>query len=339
MSRDTNQQYEITESMRLENLARVTFTKPVPKNIISHHAGSVLTQESENDTSNIVETIDYIHAYFEKNAYSSENLIANESVTISKDQLVELLQQLGYRILFSTNYEEQVMNVFNDLITRYLGSLVVKFTEIQVQNFTVKFSAPTNDYGYKLRKLCGRGRLDEVIELLIRGCDIGASDGDLQTSLHYACESNRVDVIKLLYEFSLNKLLLLNSQCKYGFTPLHSACNFGNLDSVRLLLEYKDEIDVNLRDNHGKSVLHVAAARGYENIVDELISFGMNLSVVCKRNMTPLHDCAFFGHMSMYAKYVKHDCFNPTIHDCLGYAAYDYGENVLLFPPNNAFAN
>ena len=54
-------------------------------------------------------------------------------------------------------------------------------------------------------------------------------------------------------------------------TPLHVACQFGQLNAVKMLHESFDA-DIEARTVHGRTPLHLAAAQGFDKVVEYLIS-------------------------------------------------------------------
>lgn len=148
-------------------------------------------------------------------------------------------------------------------------------------SFLEKYRAPGYHFGQRMRRFAGRGEVDAVAELIIRGCSVNTADGEALSSLHYASEFNRVHVIEKIAELcpphdsdegheKSHEKLLLNCHDKYGWTPLHFAAHHGNVDCVNVLL--KLGADVMSKDVVGKTPLHAAAARGKHYIVDPLLA-------------------------------------------------------------------
>jgi hypothetical protein len=50
--------------------------------------------------------------------------------------------------------------------------------ELIFLQFVQIFKAPAYNYGQHLRKNAGRGKVDELCHLIIRGCDSNTADGD-----------------------------------------------------------------------------------------------------------------------------------------------------------------
>ena len=65
-------------------------------------------------------------------------------------------------------------------------------------SFVSSFYAPSYYYGQRLRRFAARGCIDDVLLLLARGCDVNTSDGEGLSSLHYASEFNKTEVIQAL---------------------------------------------------------------------------------------------------------------------------------------------
>jgi ankyrin repeat protein len=75
-----------------------------------------------------------------------------------------------------------------------------------------------------------------------------------------------MDQLALLYGKNIN---LVNHQ---GMTPLHYASECGHEDAVRALIRANEAIDVNARDLKGKTPLCLAVERGFDRIVELLVS-------------------------------------------------------------------
>ncbi|OQR99234.1 ankyrin repeat domain 39 [Achlya hypogyna] len=92
------------------------------------------------------------------------------------------------------------------------------------------------------------------------------------TSLHYAAQWDRVDVVSYL----LRKGATVDSRL-CGATALHRAAFRGAANCVRLLLEHN--ADVNLPDTSFgdlRTAIHKAASQGHEDIVQLLLVAGAN---------------------------------------------------------------
>ncbi|AFZ10868.1 Ankyrin (plasmid) [Oscillatoria nigro-viridis PCC 7112] len=74
---------------------------------------------------------------------------------------------------------------------------------------------------------------------------------------------------------------------------IHMAACDGDIDTVRLHLD--QGIDVNIRDEFGKTPLYWAADRGKKNVVEMLIANGADVNIKNKYEQTPLNAAAIRG--------------------------------------------
>ena len=101
------------------------------------------------------------------------------------------------------------------------------------------------------------GHLEVVKELLLVNQDIClARDRKGKTSLHIAVLKGRVEVLKELVQARPNSILLRTGR---GETILHLCVKHYQLDALKFLVEtINDNNFVNLKDNDGLTVLHLA---------------------------------------------------------------------------------
>ena len=235
---------------QLQNIQSVHFTAPLVKSIISCHSGSILSDPEPH-----IELADTI----EKKARDLFNKVEEENGhtgKIPRSHLSEMLLQLGYNL-----NPEVIQSVIDKTC------LEDPLDERGWLTFLERYQAPSYFYGQRLRQFCGRGQLQEIMELLCRGCDVNCGDGEGLTSLHYAAEANHPEVIQTLSNLSGNRLIV-NAQDKYGWTPLHSACHHGNVDCVKLLI--KLGANVQLTERVGKTPLHLAVAQAWLTLLSSL---------------------------------------------------------------------
>ncbi len=106
------------------------------------------------------------------------------------------------------------------------------------------------------------------------------------TPLHYACCHGDAEVTRLLiiqYKYSIKSL------SKHGQTPVHLAAQYGHTDTLRVLMEHSNNSHpeteeatnepphsssaiVTLRDDHGNTPLHNAAAHGQLRALKYLVN-------------------------------------------------------------------
>jgi ankyrin repeat protein len=85
-----------------------------------------------------------------------------------------------------------------------------------------------------------------------------------------AVRENYIEVIELIL-----KKIDVNSKDDDGRTPLHWAALYGHTDIVRIFLD--NRADPTVTDSDGENPLHLAAIYGHTDIVKELIEAGAEL--------------------------------------------------------------
>jgi ankyrin repeat protein len=99
----------------------------------------------------------------------------------------------------------------------------------------------------------------------------------------------------LTMEFLLDKGVDINVRDNNGKTPLHDAAGLGNLKAMEFLLD--KGVDINVRDNNGKTPLHDAAGLGNLKAMEFLLDKGVDINVRDNNGRTPLHDAAGLGNL------------------------------------------
>ncbi len=189
---------------------------------------------------------------------------------------------------------------------------VASLSESEFLTWYEHFYADPFFYGQRMRMSAGRGLVTEVKQMLHRQCNINTANGEGLTSLHYACEYNRPEIVDLLIELG-GDALVVNAEDKYGWTPLHCAVHHGNIQCVKRLLSHPS-IQIESVNKQGKTALHLGCAHNRGTIVFLLLSHGANVLTRDNRNFTPLHDAAYRGHNSLYEELVQ-DCKSKGIFD------------------------
>ncbi|MGI2029028.1 ankyrin repeat domain-containing protein [Endozoicomonas acroporae] len=129
-------------------------------------------------------------------------------------------------------------------------------------------------------------RTDTAMMLLkADNIDINVKDKIHCTALHYALYTYNKADSKIVMEELLktSDIAVVNQGGKEGRTPLHVAAYKNIPDAVRKLLAIKD-IKVNQKDDHGDTALHIAAKRGNTKIVEILLDTAVGIDVNAKNN-------------------------------------------------------
>lgn len=292
--------------------------------ICSKDSGTILSQDDPVVPLSTADT--------EKACLTFQNAL-KESTT--EEVLTTVDKVMLYNLLLNDNFISKDFDkeIVENVIERYYKGPQDMDERIFLQ-FLQSFKAPAYNYGQHLRRNAGRGKVDQLCDLIIRGCDSNTADGDGLTSLHYACEFNKVKVVEKLYE--LNKDLLINAKDKNGFTPLHCAVHHGSEGCVKLLIELG--AIVTIRNSVGKTPLHLGAGQDRLDVCEILINAGGDLNDQDFQGFTPLHDAAYKGHPKLHQKFLNMITpipINLNLKDKLGYLASDYlGNYQYEFPPD-----
>nr|XP_045001828.1 unconventional myosin-XVI isoform X2 [Jaculus jaculus] len=194
--------------------------------------------------------------------------------------------------------------------------------------------------GGSLLHLCARYDNAFITEVLIdRGVNVNHQDEDFWTPMHIACACDNPDIVLLLVLAGANVLL----QDVNGNIPLDYAGE--GTESSSILLAYLDEngVDftslrqmklqrpmsmladvrqlvlaggnVNEKNDEGVTLLHMACASGYKEVVSLILEHGGDLNITDDQFWTPLHLAAKYGQTNLVKLLLLHQA-NPNIMNC-----------------------
>ncbi|XP_006894682.1 PREDICTED: unconventional myosin-XVI-like [Elephantulus edwardii] len=194
--------------------------------------------------------------------------------------------------------------------------------------------------GGSLLHLCARYDNAFITEVLIdRGVNVNQQDEDFWTPMHIACACDNPDIVLLLILAGANVLL----QDVNGNIPLDYAVE--GTESSSILLTYLDEngVDmtalrqmklqrpmsmltdvkhflssggnVNEKNDEGVTLLHMACASGYKEVVSLILEHGGDLNIVDNQYWTPLHLAAKYGQTNLVKLLLMHQA-NPNLLNC-----------------------
>ena len=322
---DADAQEKLLEAQRLEqlrkeeyekNVSTVMFSKANVKYICSPHSGSILA-EPEPDIALDNDIKECGVKYFME--YSAQN---NDKIPYTIPVVTELLFGSGFN-LDKKLLEDVVQKLFFGLHQNNPNKIDCDlFCEI-----LRKFYAPAYYFGQRLRKCACRGLVDELLWLIVRGCNPNTADGEGVTSLHCACEFNRIRIIESMYEL-VGPKLVIDAKDKYGWTPLYCAVHHGNSECVKLLLEYNASAVA--PNTIGKSPLHCAVAQNridIFNILKDSISY--NNDVIDNQGFTLAHEAAFKAYLDIFNEICTQKSDMCTKLDRLGYTAQNYVDTIF----------
>jgi len=173
------------------------------------------------------------------------------------------------------------------------------------------------------------GDLQRVEKFIDGGANVDANDQKGQTALHYAAKAGQIAVAKLLIangadvnagestplqeaayhsKEMVELLLAKGADINTGKWPaLHSALDAGRFDIVELLLA--KGADANIRDDEGRTPLHIAAwyaARNNPKVVELLLSKGADINAKDNNGKTALSYAIWARHPEIAELLRKH---------------------------------
>lgn len=191
--------------------------------------------------------------------------------------------------------------------------------------------------GGSLLHLCARHDNVFAAELLIeRGLNTNLQDEDQWTALHVACVCDHADVVLLLLLAGVNVLLQdVNGNVPLNYTSEGTETNYilrkyleeKGVDmssmhtmktqrAVTMLSDVRQLVatggSLNQSNNEGVTLLHIACASGYKDVVAVLLESGADPHPADNHCWTPLHLAAKYGQTSIINQLLKHRA-NPTL--------------------------
>ena len=152
-----------------------------------------------------------------------------------------------------------------------------------------------------LHKVCRKGHLKLVKELLKLNIDVNCRNIKGETALYVASKEGHFEIVKELLKNKANPNIYDNQLN----TPLMRAIDRFNWKIVTELL--KKGANPNLKNNLGKTALHLAAFYGSVHIVKPLLKFGANPNIKNRQGFTALHEAATnFRDVKIVEDLLKH---------------------------------
>jgi hypothetical protein len=135
---------------------------------------------------------------------------------------------------------------------------------LQPLMMNVKFG---RDGRTQLHHCAENGLTSSVKRLLsIRNINVNVKDVNGWTPLHFTAWKGHIEIARLLLQNGAD----VNARCNYGNTPLHLAAYHGHVDILHLLVENGANLEA--QSNIGGRALHRAAIHGHLPFIQELIS-------------------------------------------------------------------
>ncbi|XP_028846697.1 unconventional myosin-XVI isoform X2 [Denticeps clupeoides] len=244
-------------------------------------------------------------------------------------------------------------SVIQDAIVRHDNKEVLRLLKEGVD-----INTPISSGG-SLLHLCARHDNVFAAEVLIdHGINVNLQDDDLWTAFHIACACDHPDIVLLLLLVGINVQLqdvnrnfpldytiegtetsyILRKHLEENGVDIGSLHNMKNQMPSTMLSDVRQMISsgesVNLRNTSGITLLHMACASGYKEVVSLLLEGGADPCLTENNYWTPLHLAAKYGQTCIVNQLLKYKA-NPTVLNCnqdkpSDVAASDQIANILL---------
>uniref|UniRef100_A0A2N9GJT8 Uncharacterized protein n=1 Tax=Fagus sylvatica TaxID=28930 RepID=A0A2N9GJT8_FAGSY len=133
-----------------------------------------------------------------------------------------------------------------------------------------------------------------VTDILDAGADVNYKDSDRRSMITLAIRAGDLDILKVL----------IASGCKIDNSVdriLHEAAATDRVDLMEVLFKLFGDSDVNSVDLDGRTPIHVAAVRGFVEVIRFCVSVGGKADVSDRNGWIPLHYAAAEGHLQAVA--------------------------------------
>jgi TPR repeat protein len=199
-----------------------------------------------------------------------------------------------------------------------------------------------DEYNHGLRYLNGKKtNHKKAIELLLSSAEKGFAPAQCLVGVYYynnngkfegvnkekgfywvkkAAEQGYMEAQKLLGDMYFNGSGIKKNKNK-AYEWYEKAAEHNKKDKIRLLMRACDDgflptlerlisqgVNINAKDEFGKTALHTACREGHLRIVKYLMGKGFkNVNAKDKLGLTPLHYASYHGHLNV-VKYLVEDC-------------------------------
>ncbi|KAI9276495.1 ankyrin repeat-containing domain protein [Umbelopsis sp. AD052] len=128
-----------------------------------------------------------------------------------------------------------------------------------------------------LHLACKNGQYEAVVVLLSYGANVDGGDTSDNTALHYATAYGWINIVQLLLETTSCNMSPTNL---WKTTPCGIADRKGHTRMVRFLLDNKTKrIDVNFKDDEGKTLLHNSCTIHHPDLVEFFLKHGADANL------------------------------------------------------------
>jgi ankyrin repeat protein len=195
------------------------------------------------------------------------------------DDMKEILNIVDVTRIYSDKKPDSFMENERLLIEGIISGNIERVRTFVDGHVDVNFRSINNTGAVHYSALFGHREITRI--LVYAGASYDMKDDFGYTPLHYASANAWFRVAEFLLTLDTN----INAKTNTGYTPLMLATERGDEDTVIVLTG--NLADMNLKNKRGWTALHIAYRNNHNRIINTLIRFGADPSVINNEGLTP----------------------------------------------------
>jgi ankyrin repeat protein len=260
--------------------------------LLKQNYGNVDIQNKDGQTILHLAILYYNEAIFDLLLYYEAKVTIQDNVGHTPLHLALKCTQIFLKKLLDPKYGDNINIQYNDGDTLLHTALVANDDYADFVDILIEAGANpniANNAGQTPFYQAISNGHTSAVELFINQLN-GANIDDIRdvlgnTLLHEAVRVRDINIVKILRKAGA----ALNTINNDGDNPLQLAVN-GNQKNILLLFIRKNKaVDTNIKYQNGNTLAHMAAIKGYKDIIDALIDNGSKLNIENDDGDHPLH--------------------------------------------------